>query len=177
VPGAPDAIGRRDSFTPVSPRSYYPGEHGPELQINGRTFGLHLHPQLGRRLMTIQTPPDPTAAEMAEHLPQAIKRFLREADPQHKANAHDLLAAFATDATVIDDDGHTYTGHDEIHRWREAESCEYSYTVEVNHVEKFDDTHYVVTNHLEGDFPGGVVDIIYRFTLANDLITNLEIAS
>ncbi|WP_405071977.1 hypothetical protein OG558_22060 [Kribbella sp. NBC_01510] len=39
-----------------------------------------------------------------------------------------------------------------------------------------DDTQYVVTNHLEGDFPGGVVDIIYRFTLANDLITRLEIA-
>jgi len=126
--------------------------------------------------MTIQTPPDPTAADMAKHLPQAIARFLREADPQHKANAHDLLSAFATDATVIDDDGNTYTGHDEIHRWREAEASKYTYRIEVSHVEKFDDTHYVVTNHLEGDFPGGVVDLIYRFILANDLITNLEIA-
>ena len=78
--------------------------------------------------MTIQTPPDPTAAETAMHLPHAIMRFLREADPQHKANAHDLLAAFATDATVIDNE-HSYTGHDEIHRWREAESSKYTYTV------------------------------------------------
>ena len=125
--------------------------------------------------MTIQTPPDPTAAETAKHLPAAITRYLREADPQHKANAHDLLSAFATDATVIDD-GNTYTGHDEIHRWRETEASEYIYTVGVSHVEKLDDTQYVVTKHLEGDFPGGVVDIIYRFTLANDLITRLEIA-
>ena len=125
--------------------------------------------------MTIQTPPDPAAAETAKHLPAAITRYLREADPQHKANAHDLLSAFATDAIVIDD-GNTYTGHDEIHRWRETEASDYIYTVEVSHVEKLDDTQYVVTHHLEGDFPGGVVDIIYRFTLANDLITRLEIA-
>ena len=125
--------------------------------------------------MTISTPPDPTAADLAKHLPQAIRRFLREADPQHRANAHDLLSAFAPDATVIDD-GKTYTGHDEIHRWREAETSEYTYTVEVSHVEEFDDTHYVVTSHLEGDFPGGVVDLIYRFTLADDLIAHLKIA-
>ena len=125
--------------------------------------------------MTISTPPDPTAADLGKHLPQAIRRFLREADPQHKANAHDLLSAFAPDATVIDD-GKTYTGHDEIHRWREAETNDYTYTVELSHVEKFDDTHYVVTNHLEGDFPGGVVDLIYRFTLVDDLIAHLRIA-
>jgi hypothetical protein len=125
--------------------------------------------------MTIQTPPDPTAADMAKHLPQAITKYLREADPQHKANAHDLLAAFASNATVIDD-GKTYTGHDEIHRWRENEASKYTYTVELSHVEKLDDNRYVVTTHLEGDFPGGVVDLIYRFTLADDLITMLEIA-
>jgi hypothetical protein len=126
--------------------------------------------------MTIQHPSDPSAAEMAKQLPVAIVKFLREADPQRKANAHDLLSAFAAGATVVDDDGTTYTGHDEIHRWREAETSEYTYTVEISHVEKFDDSQYVVTNHLEGDFPGGVVDVIYRFTLTDGLITRLEIA-
>ncbi|TDU83282.1 hypothetical protein EV138_5744 [Kribbella voronezhensis] len=126
--------------------------------------------------MTIQTPPDPTAAEQATHLPAAITRFLREADPQHKANAHDLLSAFTIDATVIDDDGKTYVGHDEIHHWRSAEMNGFTYTVEISRVEKFDDNRYVVTTRLEGDFPGGVVDIIYRFTLAGDLIQRLEIA-
>jgi hypothetical protein len=33
-----------------------------------------------------------------------------------------------------------------------------------------------VTNHLEGDFPGGVVDLRYRFVLAGGLIAELEIA-
>ena len=126
--------------------------------------------------MTIQHPPDPTAAETAKHLPPAITKYLREADPQHKANAHDLLSAFAVDATVVDDDGKTYAGHDEIHRWRSAEASEYTYTVEITHVEALDDTRCVVTTRLEGNFPGGVVDVIYRFTLADDLIQRLEIA-
>jgi hypothetical protein len=126
--------------------------------------------------MTIQTPPDPTAAELAKHLPEAIMRFMREADPQHKANAHDLLSAFVVDATVVDDDGKIYLGHDEIHRWRSAEASEYTYTVEITHVEELDDTRYVVTTRLEGDFPGGVVDLIYRFKLADGLIQRLEIA-
>ena len=126
--------------------------------------------------MTIPTPPDPTAAETVKHLPHAITTYLREADPQHKANAHDLLSAFAPDATVVDD-GNTYKGHDEIHSWRENAASEYTYTVEITHAEKIDDTHYVLTSHLEGNFPGGVVDLIYRFTLdETGLIANLEIA-
>ncbi|WP_020386490.1 hypothetical protein [Kribbella catacumbae] len=52
---------------------------------------------------------------------------------------------------------------------------EYTYTVDLTHVEKLDNTHYVLTNHLEGNFPGGQVDLIYRFTLSTDhLITTLE---
>ena len=31
-------------------------------------------------------------------------------------------------------------------------------------------------NHLEGDFPGGVVDLRYKFTLTDDLISELVIA-
>ncbi|MEV6414801.1 nuclear transport factor 2 family protein [Kribbella sp. NPDC051718] len=127
--------------------------------------------------MTIPTPPDPTAAEHAKHLPHSITTYLREADPAHRANAHDLLSAFTPDAVVVDEET-TYTGHDEIHRWRETAATEYTYTVELTHVEKLDETHYVTTNHLEGNFPGGVVDLLYRFTLDPDstLITHLEIA-
>ena len=39
VAGESAAIGKLHSFTPISPRRYYPGEHALELQINGRTFG------------------------------------------------------------------------------------------------------------------------------------------
>jgi hypothetical protein len=31
-------------------------------------------------------------------------------------------------------------------------------------------------NRLEGNFPGGVVDLTYRFTVHNDQIVHLEIA-
>ncbi len=35
---------------------------------------------------------------------------------------------------------------------------------------------WLVTNHLEGDFPGGVVDLNYRFRLVDDRIAVLVIA-
>ena len=42
--------------------------------------------------------------------------------------------------------------------------------------ERVDDAHWVATNRLEGDFPGGVVDLAYRFTLRGDRIAGLHIA-
>jgi hypothetical protein len=33
-----------------------------------------------------------------------------------------------------------------------------------------------VLNHLEGDFPGGVVDLRYKFVLSTELIAELVIA-
>jgi hypothetical protein len=125
--------------------------------------------------MTIPTPPDPTVAATVKHLPHAITAYLRETQPGRKANFHDLLPAFAEDATVLDD-GKTYTGHDEIREWRETAATEYTYTSELTHAEKLDDSHWVLTHHLEGDFPGGQVDLIHRFTLVDDVIISLEIA-
>ena len=42
--------------------------------------------------------------------------------------------------------------------------------------ERVDATHWVAVNRLEGDFPGGVAELRYRFTLADDLVTELVIA-
>jgi len=42
--------------------------------------------------------------------------------------------------------------------------------------EPVDDDAWLVTNHLEGDFPGGDVDLRYRFVPVGDLIADLEIA-
>ena len=41
--------------------------------------------------------------------------------------------------------------------------------------EKTDDEHYTAINHLEGDFPGGVVDLRFRFTLRDGRIASLVI--
>jgi hypothetical protein len=35
---------------------------------------------------------------------------------------------------------------------------------------------WLVTNRLEGDFPGGIVDLGYRFRLTGDAIAELLIA-
>jgi hypothetical protein len=35
--------------------------------------------------------------------------------------------------------------------------------------------HYVAVHHLEGDFPGGVVDLRFRFTLREGRIAELVI--
>ena len=59
------------------------------------------------------------------------------------------------------------------------EQCgaESSYTTELIGAQRVDDAHWVVTNRLEGDFPGGVAELDYRFTLADDLIAQLVIAA
>ena len=111
---------------------------------------------------------------MTESLPTAITTYLEAADPSRPADLDTLMSIFAADATVTDE-GRTYRG-DEIRAWREHTASEYTYTVELLGTERIDDDHYVLTNHLEGDFPGGQVNLKYRFALRDDLITSLEIA-
>jgi hypothetical protein len=111
---------------------------------------------------------------MTEILPAAITTYLEAADPGRPTDLDILMSVFAADAAVTDE-GKTYRG-DEIRAWREHTATEYTYTVELVGTEQIDDDHYVVTNHLEGDFPGGQVDLKYRFALSDNLITTLEIA-
>ena len=42
--------------------------------------------------------------------------------------------------------------------------------------QQVDDAHWIATNRLEGDFPGGRADLSYRFALEADLIAELVIA-
>ena len=50
------------------------------------------------------------------------------------------------------------------------------YTTTLVAAERTDDEHWVATNRLEGDFPGGVVDLRYRFAMDGDLVAELVIA-
>jgi hypothetical protein len=45
----------------------------------------------------------------------------------------------------------------------------------LTYTERIDANAWLVTNHLEGNFPGGVVDRRYRFVLTNAFIGELEI--
>jgi hypothetical protein len=40
---------------------------------------------------------------------------------------------------------------------------------------RIDDNHYDVIHHLEGNFPGGRVDLHFRFTLRDGVIAQLTI--
>lgn len=84
------------------------------------------------------------------------------------------LATFTPDASVTDD-GETYDGVDAIRQWLEGTAGEYTYTIEPTAVHHAGDQRYTVTQRLEGDFPGGIVDLHFRFALRDDLIERLVI--
>lgn len=92
--------------------------------------------------------------------------------------AHDAereLACYAENATVTDE-GHTYRGLAEIRAWLGRAASEYTYTSELTAVRQEGAGRWTAVRHLEGDFPGGVVDLRYRYTLEDDRITDLIIA-
>ncbi len=74
------------------------------------------------------------------------------------------------------DDGHEYHGSDQIRNWLAGASTQFTHTRALVGADTIDANTWLVTNHLEGDFPGGVVDLRYRFVLADGLISELEIA-
>ncbi|GAB2608738.1 hypothetical protein Aab01nite_60650 [Paractinoplanes abujensis] len=105
-------------------------------------------------------------------LPATIRDYLTA----HAArDTETALRAFAPDAVVVDE-GKTFRGPDEIAGFLADAGAQYTYTSELIGAQRIDDAHWVATNHLEGNFPGGVVDLNYRFTLAGDLIAELVIA-
>ena len=113
----------------------------------------------------------PPSAQDRASLPEAVRRY-QEAHDHHDTEA--ALSAFTSDATVTDEN-RTYQGSDQIRRWLDSAATEFTYTrTFVNAAETAPDA-WVVVNHLEGDFPGGRVDLHYRYTLAGGLISALTI--
>jgi hypothetical protein len=90
-------------------------------------------------------------------------------------DADAALRAFTPTAVVVDENT-TYQGTEEIRRFVSDAGTEFSYTIELVAAERHDDMHWVATNRLEGDFPGGVVDLRYRFAMDGDLIAELVLA-
>ena len=106
-------------------------------------------------------------------LPDTVRTYLTA----HTARDTDAAIAAYTDDAVVTDDGHTYRGTDEIRSWLERSSTEYTFSTELTGAQRIDDQQWVATNHLEGDFPGGVVDLQYRFALREDFIAVLTISA
>jgi len=104
-------------------------------------------------------------------LPKTITGYLTA----HRLRDADAAIGAFTDDAVVTDDGQTYEGAAAIHTWLDRSAAEYTYTIELTGAERIDDGRYVAVNHLEGDFPGGVADLRYRFTLSGGRIARLTI--
>lgn len=107
---------------------------------------------------------------MAIALPKPIAGYF-EAD---KGRCAETIAACFTQAAVVTDEGHTYTGREAIRRWKSESSAKYTYTAEPLSIDD-EDGRIVVASHLVGDFPGSPVDLRYVFRLDGAKISELEI--
>lgn len=105
-------------------------------------------------------------------LPETVQRY-QEAHDRHDTDV--ALSTFAPDAAVFDD-GKEFHGTDEIRTWLTTAASEWTFTRTLVSAAVVDDQTWLVVNHLEGNFPGGVVDLRYKFTLIGDLISELVIA-
>lgn len=107
-----------------------------------------------------------------DQLPTTIRDYLTA----HTARDVESAAAhFAPDAVVTDQD-ETFRGEDAIRDFLTHAGAEFTYTTELVAARRVDDDHWVATNRIEGDFPGGVAELDYRFTLVEDRIAELAIA-
>ncbi|MEO1985492.1 MAG: nuclear transport factor 2 family protein [Martelella sp.] len=103
-------------------------------------------------------------------LPKAIATYLATDPGDTDTVAH----CFTEDATVRDE-GKTHSGRAAIGAWRAKTATEYQYT-STPIAARSEDGRFIVTAHVEGNFPGSPVDLDYAFTLRNDLIHTLEIS-
>ena len=116
-----------------------------------------------------------TAASATGSLPPVISEYLAASD---RGDAEAIICCFAEDAVVVDED-REWRGTAAIRRWRATVATAYQYTVQVTAVEALDEAdgaeHHHVHIHLEGNFPGGQVDLTDRFALRDGRIASLEI--
>ncbi|MFI5509196.1 nuclear transport factor 2 family protein [Mycobacterium sp. NPDC051804] len=106
-----------------------------------------------------------------DELPPTITTYLAA----HEAkNATTAITSFTADA-VVTDEGNTYRGRDEIGDWLRNAASEFTFTTEFVSATTSEAGHVDVLQHLEGDFPGGVADLHFRFIMNGALVSRLVI--
>lgn len=105
-------------------------------------------------------------------IPPTIERYF-ECDS--RCDVESILALFAEDATVIDE-GRTWQGPTDLRAWQLGPASRYDYTVTLSGIEAMGGDTYLVSCRLDGNFPGGAVELRFRFILSEGLIERLEIA-
>ena len=115
------------------------------------------------------------AASPAGALPPVICEYLAASD---RGDDEAVVRCFAQDAVVVDE-GREWRGTAPIRRWRATVATAYPYTAQVTGAEALGEAdgaeRHDVHVHLEGNFPGGQVDLTDRFALRDGRIASLEI--
>jgi ketosteroid isomerase-like protein len=109
---------------------------------------------------------------MTMQAPDVITRYFAAAD---RRNIDEVVRLFSDDAVVADED-RTWRGASGVRAWREGPATAYQYTTKVQSIESAGGANYIARVRLEGNFPGGIVDLLYRFTIDDQSIRRLEIA-
>jgi uncharacterized protein (TIGR02246 family) len=105
--------------------------------------------------------------------PDVISRYFAALNSR---DAEGLLALFTADAVVVDE-GQNWRGTSEIRTWCDNVAFKFQYIAEVLGVETDGDGDYVARTRLEGNFPGGSVELGVRFDLDGGQIRRLEIGA
>jgi ketosteroid isomerase-like protein len=112
---------------------------------------------------------------MTTPLPTSISEYMAASDAR---DVDAIVASFTEDAVVLDED-REWRGHRGIRQWREKVATAYEYTVDVRGEAMLGEVagleRHEVYTHLEGNFPGGTVDLTNRFGLRDGRIASLEI--
>ncbi|OBI46167.1 nuclear transport factor 2 family protein [Mycobacterium sp. E796] len=110
-----------------------------------------------------------------ESLPQVISDYLAASE---RRDVDAVVACFSDDASVLDEGKHR-TGRAEIWRWREDVDTAFEYTSTVTGAAALGEAdgaqRYDVYLHLEGNFPGGQVDLVNSFAIRDEHIVDLRI--
>src|SRR5262249_10221035 len=104
-------------------------------------------------------------------VPEVIRQYF---SAQDRGESDAAVSAFAPESRVFDD-GQEYLGHAAIHDWLARASTQFTYTRTFIEAVAEQPDVWLVRNRLEGNFPGGVVDLDYRFRLVGGLIADLVI--
>ena len=109
---------------------------------------------------------------MSGEVPNVVSRYC---DRDTDRDIDSIVSLFVDDATVIDE-REEHHGTAEIRAWQTRVASKYTYTTEITKTEALGPDRYLVTGRLTGDFPGGVADLKWDFTIAGQQITRLVIA-
>ena len=111
----------------------------------------------------------------ADALPPVICDYLAASE---RGDVGAIVACFAPDGLVVDED-RTWRGAAEIRQWRGSVATAYEYTTELIGAKTLGEADGVaridVYTHLEGNFPGGKVDLTDHFAVRGGRIVRLEI--